>query len=192
MKGDIVRVISGSQKGRILKAVSGKNTRPTTDKVKESVFNIIGPYFNKGLGLDLFSGSGSLGIEGISRGLEKVIFVDHHFQAIDTIKKNIQACRFENQSEVLKMDWNRALQSVIQRQLSFKVIWLDPPYQLNVYERILEIIASNHLLDDNGVIVCEHTKDLILPDKVGPLYKWKYSEYGTIAISIYEKELETE
>ena len=103
-----MRVISGSQKGRILKAVPGKTTRPTTDKVKEAIFNMIGPYFNGGYGLDLFAGSGGLGIEGLSRGLDKVIFIDFDYKAIRTIKENVNICRFESMAEIYKNDWKRA------------------------------------------------------------------------------------
>lgn len=111
----------------MLKAVPGESTRPTTDKVKESVFNMIGPYFQQGYGLDLFAGSGGLGIEGISRGLSKVIFVDRDPKAIQTIKKNIDLCGFQANAEVYKIDWKRALKAIIQRNIQFKVIWLDPP-----------------------------------------------------------------
>lgn len=95
----------------MLKAVPGESTRPTTDKVKESVFNMIGPYFQQGYGLDLFAGSGGLGIEGISRGLSKVIFVDRDPKAIQTIKKNIDLCGFQANAEVYKIDWKKSFES---------------------------------------------------------------------------------
>ena len=154
-----MRVISGSQKGRLLKAVPGQNTRPTTDKVKESLFNIIGPYFDGGLGLDLFAGSGGLGIEGISRGLEKVIFVDFDYKAIQTIKSNLSICQFETYAEVYKSDWKRALKAIIQRKLNFRVVWIDPPYKKEVYTTILQEISKHRLLDQSGIIVCEHGKE---------------------------------
>ncbi|MCU9612221.1 16S rRNA (guanine(966)-N(2))-methyltransferase RsmD [Caldibacillus lycopersici] len=182
-----MRVVSGSQKGRILKAVPGNSTRPTTDKVKEAVFNMIGPYFDDGNGLDLFAGSGNLGIEGISRGLDKVIFVDHDGKAIQTIKQNLDLCGFRNQAEVFKNDWKRALKAVINRSLIFRVIWLDPPYKNEVYTTILREIDKHQLLENHGVIVCEHAKEVDLPNQVGEFVKWKYEVYGTIAISIYQK-----
>ena len=90
-----MRVVSGVCKGRPLKAVPGNTTRPTTDKVKEALFNMIGPYFEGGIGLDLFAGSGGLGLEALSRGLDKVVFVDRDTKAIQTIHENIQACKME-------------------------------------------------------------------------------------------------
>ena len=90
-----MRVVSGKCKGQSLKAVPGNSTRPTTDKVKEAIFNMIGPYFEGGLGLDLFAGSGGLGIEALSRGLERVIFVDRDKSAIGTIHDNLHKCGLE-------------------------------------------------------------------------------------------------
>lgn len=186
-QGDLVRVISGSRKGRSLKAVPGYTTRPTSDKVKEAIFNIIGPYFSGGHGLDLFAGSGALGIEGLSRGLDKVIFIDHDGKAIQTIKQNIQQCQFRDQAEIYKNDWQRALKSIIRRKLVFSIIWLDPPYKKNIYQEILKQIDYHQLLADDGVVICEHTRENSLPEQIGKLKKWKYEEYGTTAISIYQK-----
>lgn len=183
-----MRVISGRQKGRILKAVPGESTRPTTDKVKESIFNIIGPYFQQGYGLDLFAGSGGLGIEGISRGLDKVIFVDRDAKAIKIIKKNIDLCGFQANAEVYKNDWKRALNAIIQRNIHFKVIWLDPPYHSDGYLAILEIISKHELLEKNGVVVCEHRKERELPATVHLLEKNKEEQYGTISISFYHRK----
>jgi len=172
-----VRVISGRQKGRMLKAVPGESTRPTTDKVKESVFNMIGPYFQQGFGL-----------EGISRGLGKVIFVDRDPKAIQTIKKNLDLCGFQANAEVYKNDWKRALKAIIQRNIHFKVIWLDPPYHSDVYLAILEIISKHELLEKNGVVVCEHRKERELPATVHLLEKNKEEKYGTISISLYRRK----
>ena len=97
-----MRVISGSRKGRPLQAVPGKGTRPTVDKVKESVFNMIGPFFEGGIALDLYAGTGGLGIEALSRGIDKVIFVDANRKAIDVIHKNLADTQFSEQAEVYK------------------------------------------------------------------------------------------
>jgi len=100
----LVRVVSGTCKGRPLKAVPGNTTRPTTDKVKEALFNMIGPYFDGGIGLDLFAGSGGLGLEALSRGLERVIFIDREPKAIQVINENIRDCKFEEQTKVYRND----------------------------------------------------------------------------------------
>ena len=180
-----MRVVSGLCKGRPLKAVPGASTRPTTDKVKESIFNIIGPYFEGGIALDLFAGSGGLGIEALSRGMDRAIFVDREFKAISTIRGNLQACHFTDQAEVYKNDSERAIKALIKREIAFDLILLDPPYKKQKLEELLEIIAKNHLIATNGIIVCEHSNDVELPDRVSTLTRWRHENYGIISISIY-------
>lgn len=119
----VVRVVSGVKKGLHLKAVPGTSTRPTTDKVKEAIFNIIGPYFDGGVGLDLFGGSGGLGIEALSRGIDKMIFVDRDQKAIQTIKGNLETCRLLDQAEVYRNDAVRALKAIVKRDIKFDVIF---------------------------------------------------------------------
>ncbi|WAA10611.1 16S rRNA (guanine(966)-N(2))-methyltransferase RsmD [Fervidibacillus albus] len=184
-----MRVISGTKKGRMLKAVPGKNTRPTTDKVKESMFNMIGPYFNGGWGLDLFAGSGGLGIEGLSRGLDKVLFVDHHPKAIETIRSNLAACQLTDTAEVYKNDWQRALKVIIHRKIVFRVIWVDPPYKkTSIYRTVLETVNDHQLLERGGTIVCEHDPEVQLPDAYGRLEKGKTARYGSCQITLYHFE----
>ncbi|AIE59536.1 methyltransferase [Bacillus methanolicus MGA3] len=180
-----MRVISGACKGRILKAVPGSSTRPTTDKVKEAIFNMIGPYFDGGLGLDLFAGSGGLGIEALSRGLSKVIFVDKDKKAIQIIHENIKTCGLMEQSEVYLNSAERALKAIIKRGLVFDFIFLDPPYKKQQIPKILETIDKENLLSESGAIVCEHSADVHLPEKAGNFIRKKYEQYGIIAVSIY-------
>ena len=114
----IMRIISGDKKGLPLKAVPGKDTRPTTDKVKESIFNMIGPYFEGGKGLDLFAGSGGLGIEALSRGFNEMIFVDRDMKAIQTVKENLRSAGLGEQAEVYRNEADRALKAIVKRDLS--------------------------------------------------------------------------
>ncbi|OCA85559.1 16S rRNA (guanine(966)-N(2))-methyltransferase RsmD [Bacillus sp. FJAT-27225] len=180
-----MRVVSGTCKGRQLKAVPGQSTRPTTDKVKEAVFNMIGPYFQGGKGLDLFAGSGGLGIEALSRGLDQVIFIDREPKAIHTIKDNIKTCDFEERTEVYRTDAERALKALKKRDLTFDFIFLDPPYKKQQLVKLLEQIDADGRLKRDGIAVCEHGKDVILPDSIGSLEKMKSEVYGIIAISIF-------
>ncbi|WP_064093819.1 16S rRNA (guanine(966)-N(2))-methyltransferase RsmD [Rossellomorea aquimaris] len=180
-----MRVISGTLKGRPLKAVPGSGTRPTTDKVKESIFNMIGPYFQGGIGLDLFAGSGGLGIEAISRGLEKVIFVDRDAKAFQTIKLNLQDCDLVEQSEVYRNDASRALKAILKRELSFDYIFLDPPYKQQKLQQLLQLIAEHRLLNESGYVMCEHSSEIVLDEQVGDLRKIREETYGIIRISIY-------
>lgn len=181
-----LRVVSGKYKGHALKAVPGNSTRPTTDKVKEAIFNIMGPYFHGGVALDLFAGSGGLGIEGLSRGLDKVIFVDQDKRAIQTIYDNLKSCKVEEEVEVYRNDAFRAVKALVKREMQFDYIYLDPPYAKQELVKLLEFIQDNNLLSKTGVILCEHDRSVRLPDEVAKLYRRKYEEYGIIAISIYE------
>jgi 16S rRNA (guanine966-N2)-methyltransferase len=180
-----LRVVSGVCKGRALKAVPGNTTRPTTDKVKEALFNMIGPYFDGGMGLDLFAGSGGLGLEALSRGLEKVIFVDRDAKAIQTIHENIKACKMEDQAEVYRNDSERALKALVKRDASFDYIFLDPPYKKQQLISLMQKIEELKLLKSGGAIVCEHSYDVELPKTVGEFSQIKHEKYGIIAITIY-------
>ncbi|MBS4177236.1 16S rRNA (guanine(966)-N(2))-methyltransferase RsmD [Lederbergia citrea] len=180
-----MRVISGTCKGRQLKSVPGSQTRPTTDKIKETIFNVIGPYFTEGLGLDLFAGSGGLGIEALSRGLDKVIFVDRDMNAIQTIKRNIALCGLEEKSEIYRNDSERALKAIIKRDLQFDYIFLDPPYYRQKLVSLLKLIDESKLLKAQGAIICEHSTDVELPQNIGKLVQGKAGDYGSIGLTIY-------
>lgn len=188
--GDMMRVVSGDRKGKSLKAVPGSSTRPTTDKVKEAIFNIIGPYFDGGIALDLFAGSGGLGIEALSRGVEKAIFVDRDGKAIGVIWDNIKICDLEDRVEVFRNDADRALKAIIKRGLSFDFIFLDPPYKKQQLQLLLETIDNNAVLKEQGTIVCEHSSDVNLPDQIGNFVSIKHEKYGIIAITIYTYRME--
>ncbi len=183
-----MRVIAGDLKGRQLKAVPGKSTRPTTDKVKEAVFQIIGPFFQEGLCLDLFAGSGSLGIEAISRGMEKCVFVDKHPKAIHTIHQNLKSFKIEQKAEVFRADAHRALHAAAKRGLQFELIFLDPPYGKVDYMKFLDSIVALKLLHPNGIIYCEHDSSENLPEEHDNFVLIKQDNYGgTIGITIYKK-----
>jgi len=186
----LVRVVSGTCKGRPLKAVPGNTTRPTTDKVKEALFNMIGPYFDGGIGLDLFAGSGGLGLEALSRGLERVIFIDRESKAIQVINENIRACKFEEQTEVYRNDAERALKALIKREITFDYIFLDPPYKKQQLVSLMEKMDQQNVVKTNGIIVCEHSFDVELPQSVGQLTQIKHEKYGMIAVTIYSRTSE--
>ena len=187
-----MRVVSGTCKGRPLKAVPGTSTRPTTDKVKEAIFNMIGPYFNGGLGLDLFGGSGGLGIEGLSRGLDKVIFVDKDAKAIQTMKSNIESCDFSSKVEIYRNDALRAIKALTKRDIQCDLIFLDPPYHKQQLKDLIEYIDVNQLLVQNGIVVAEHATDIDLPQQINRLERAKYEKYGISAVSIFQYVDETE
>ncbi|QCJ45148.1 16S rRNA (guanine(966)-N(2))-methyltransferase RsmD [Bacillus sp. S3] len=185
-----MRVVSGICKGRPLKAVPGNSTRPTTDKVKEALFNMIGPYFDGGIGLDLFAGSGGLGLEALSRGFEKVIFIDRDAKAIQVIHENIKACKFEEKTEVYRNDADRAVKALIKRAIRFDYIFLDPPYKKQQLVSLMEKMDQQDLVKTNGIVVCEHGHDVDLPKTVGRFTEIKHEQYGIIAVTIYVRNRE--
>ncbi|HZG71595.1 MAG TPA: 16S rRNA (guanine(966)-N(2))-methyltransferase RsmD [Chondromyces sp.] len=180
-----MRVISGKCKGLPLKAVPGRDTRPTTDKVKEAIFNMVGPYFSEGTGLDLFAGTGGLGIEALSRGFEHMIFVDRDMKAVQTVKENVSRCELDEYCEIYRNEAQRALKAIMKRHLVFDGIFLDPPYKKQQLEKLLLQIEEYKLLKKNGFILCEHGSDIKLPEQIGELVQTKHEVYGIISISIY-------
>lgn len=153
-------------------------SRPTTDKIKENIFNILGPL--SGIGLDLFAGSGGLGIEGLSRGLESVIFVDGSKEAVTAIRRNIET--IDEQVEVYRNDAFRALKALKKRGIKFDVIFLDPPYQKGLLNKSLEKIEEFQLLKTDGLMMCECGKDEVVNPRSFAVIKEEV--YGTVKIII--------
>ncbi|MDR7072129.1 16S rRNA (guanine(966)-N(2))-methyltransferase RsmD [Fictibacillus barbaricus] len=183
-----MRVIAGDCKGRPLKAVPGMGTRPTTDKIKESIFNMIGPFFDGGQGLDLYGGSGGLGIEALSRGMDHFIFIDKDQKALQTIKENLKQCKYEEKAEIFRNDAKRALKALHKRELQFDMIFLDPPYAKQMLLKDIEEIGKLNLLADSGSIVAEHGSEVTLPEKIGDFELIRQETYGkTTTISIYKR-----
>ncbi|RWZ60715.1 16S rRNA (guanine(966)-N(2))-methyltransferase RsmD [Halobacillus fulvus] len=182
-----MRVIAGDFKGRPLKSVPTHKTRPTTDKVKEAVFHVIGPFFDGGRALDLFAGSGGLGIEAISRGVDSCVFVDQQHKAIATVHENIKLLNLEDRTEVFRTDAMRALKAAGKRGLTFEYIFLDPPYKKFSYKDLMEALLEHDLVAEGGMVVCEHDASEEIPERVGRLELLKQDIYGTnIGVSIFK------
>lgn len=150
-----MRVISGQARGLKLKAPEGLETRPTTDRIKESLFNIMAPDLYGCVFLDLFSGSGGIGIEALSRGAEKVVFVDSSPKSIAVIKDNLSRARLEDKAQVICGDVIFIIKSLAAKGVTFDIIYLDPPYGHGLAEASIEAIARAGLLKENGYIAAE-------------------------------------
>ena len=148
-----MRIISGKAKGTNLYTLKGNQTRPTTDRAKEALFNIIGTDIVECTFLDLFAGSGAVGLEAASRGAKKVILADKSFDAINIIKKNIQKTHLENETTVYKLDCELVLKTKIKEKQDY--IFLDPPYKSDLLYKTIQIILKNDLLNENGIIIAE-------------------------------------
>jgi len=183
-----VRIIAGSAKGRSLKAVPGNGTRPTTDKVKEALFSIIGPFFDGGCVLDLFAGTGGLGLEALSRGMEKAIFVDSDLRCISVIKDNAKQAGLEQCCEIYRNDAARAVRALAKREQQFDLVFLDPPYRRKDMHEWLVRMQEQGLLAQGAVAVVEHDAQIVYPDEVGDLRCVRKASYGDTAITIYNMQ----
>lgn len=183
-----MRVISGKARGLKLNTPKNDDVRPTTDRVKESLFNIINGYIIDSNILDLFAGTGSLGIECLSRGANKCVFVDASKDSIDVVKSNIKKARVESESEVMNIDCKSAIDKLKTRNEIFDLIFMDPPYYENLFVSSLEKISDAQLLHNEGIIVVEHDTTEKLPDKVRMLVKQKSRKYGNTTLTFYVVE----
>ncbi|MFD1360231.1 16S rRNA (guanine(966)-N(2))-methyltransferase RsmD [Lentibacillus salinarum] len=184
-----MRVIAGIHKGRHLEAVPGSITRPTSDKVREAVFQVMGPFFERGTCLDLFAGSGALGVEALSRGMDKCIFVDKSPKAIHTIHENVRKLKLGDQAEVFRTDAFRALKAAAKRGLLFDLILIDPPYQKVNYGKLLDLIVSLQLLKEDGILYCEHDASRPLSMQTERFVPIKQENYNaTTGITIFQNQ----
>lgn len=177
-----MRVVAGTFGGRPLKTLDGKITRPTTDKVKGAIFNMIGPYFDGGRVLDLFSGSGSLAIEAISRGMDEAVLVERNRQAQAIITENIKMTKAQNQFHLLKMDANKAI-GVLKDP--FDLVLLDPPYAKEEIIKNITDLEDAGLLSEEVMIVCESDKAVDLPEEISHFGIWKQKTYGISKVTVY-------
>ena len=151
-----MRIVSGSMRGTKLYTLDGMDvTRPTLDRVKESLFNILNFRIKDALVLDLFAGSGALGLEAVSRGAKKSYFCDFSFEAIKIINKNIEKTRCRDKTEVIQKDYKKALEKFKNDNLKFDIVFLDPPYKTGYTKEALEIILDKNLLEEDGIIIIE-------------------------------------
>jgi 16S rRNA (guanine966-N2)-methyltransferase len=180
-----MRVISGSAKGRILKSPKGKNTRPTSDKVKGAFFNILSDYVQQAVFLDLFAGTGSIGIEAISRGAEKCIFVENDPQSVAIIKANLNLTGMYDQGEVLACNINRGLKILAEKKESFNIVYLDPPYKYEEIPTILNYIFENQLIVNGGIVGIERDSRFLntLPE-TNPFRLLQKKVYGNTVLII--------
>lgn len=179
-----MRVISGSARGRRLNELKGMDTRPTTDKVKESLFNIIQFEVEGSRVLDLFGGTGQLGIEALSRGAAACTFVDARRDAVALIRENLKTAALSEQARVVSGD---ALAFLTGCGEKYDLIFLDPPYQTDLLERSLDAITKFDILREHGIIICESAQEKQLPDLAPPYERGREYRYGKIKLTVYRR-----
>jgi 16S rRNA (guanine(966)-N(2))-methyltransferase RsmD len=164
-----MRIISGSARGTKLFTLDGEKTRPTLDRVKEPLFNIINFNLPDAVVLDLFAGSGALGLESLSRGAKKTVFCDRNFEAIQVIKKNVDKTRFNEKSIIIQNDFSQALEFLQREGYKFDLIFLDPPYKTDYIYESLNLIIKNNLGCDGTLIVAETDEPERIKSKLSDL-----------------------
>ena len=182
-----MRVISGSARGLKLKSPEGLNTRPTADRIKESLFNIISPYIYDSTFLDLFSGSGAIGIEALSRGAKEASFVDFDINSINIIKTNISLSKFEQKSTIYNLNVLDAIDKLSTENKKFDIIFLDPPYNKGLLLPTLKKIEEHKILKDDGFIICEQHIDEPKIE-LETLYVYRTKEYKITKIVFLENK----
>lgn len=186
-----MRVIGGDLRGRKLLAPRGRATRPTADRVRESLFNVLAPIIADADVLDLFAGSGSLGIEALSRGAGTAVFVEADRAAVRVLRQNIAALGLTERAEVRPTSVAAALQQLAGAGREFDVILLDPPYQQDLAATVLGQLAASPLLRSGATVVAEHDRRRTPPDRLGAgdasLVRIRTLAYGDIALSLYRR-----
>lgn len=178
-----MRVITGSARGKRLAVLEGEAVRPTTDRVKEALFNIIQFQIEGRRVLDLFAGSGQLGIEALSRGASEAVFVDCAKESIAVITKNVENCGLAGQARIVQTDYASYL---ARRDGTFDLVFLDPPYRTGLLEKALPLVAVR--MNGGGTIVCEHPVDEELPEIAGDFEKQRSYRYGKIYLTVYHRK----
>lgn len=183
-----MRVITGSARGRKLITVEGTElVRPTTDRVKEAIFSAIQFDIEGAVVLDLFAGSGQLGIEALSRGAERCFFADNAGESIKTVRNNVESTKFTEKSQIVNMPFSAFLKST---SAIFDIAFLDPPYGKRLIQKTLPLITKK--MSERGVIVCEHEKECVLPAETDKFTLAKVLRHGRTSVSIYRFSGQTE
>jgi RNA methyltransferase, rsmD family len=179
-----VRVISGSARGLKLNTPGDDRVRPTTDRVKESMFNIVQDWVYDSQVLDLFAGSGALGIEALSRGASQAVFCDNSLDSIKIIKSNIEKARVADRSQIVSGDFKRCLRDMEAKNKSFDMIFVDPPYYKGLFEEVLDTIRSCKILKKDGIVIVEHDAKKPIGQVEG-LEVYKEKKYGITMLTFY-------
>jgi 16S rRNA (guanine966-N2)-methyltransferase len=188
-----MRVIAGTYRSRILKSLKGLALRPTSDRLRETLFNVLGPGVSGSRFIDLFAGTGAIGIEAVSRGAAEIVFIENHPPAVNLIRRNLTSLEIRSGFTVLSADALRGLELLQSRQKrekpAYDYVFLDPPYAAaEEYARVLEFLGSADLLASGGIVVAEHHRKFDLPEKAGALRRVRVLRQGDAVLSFYRRE----
>lgn len=187
-----MRVIAGTYRSRILKSLKGLALRPTSDRLRETLFNVLGRGIVGSRFIDLFAGTGAVGIEALSRGAVEVVFVENHGPAASLIRRNLQSLGIRSGATVFAADAIRGLETLAARleekTARYDYVFLDPPYSAaKEYTRVLEFLGSAELLARAGTVVAEHRRNFDLPEEAGTLRRFRVLRQGDAILSFYRR-----
>lgn len=180
-----MRIIAGKAKGRVILPPDGMQTRPTLDRVKESIFGIIQNYIPEAVVIDVFAGTGSLGLEAVSRGAKECYLVDKHPSTFQILKKNVANLNFTKECQCLNLDAYQALEEVARRGITFDVIFIDPPYAKEMIPPAVEMAEKLKLLNSDGIIVTKIDSSENIYDGYGSIKISDCRKYGNTTVCIY-------
>ena len=185
-KEEKMRIISGTNKGKKLYAPEGARVRPTGDKIKEAIFNIIGPIDEESIILELFAGSGSMGIEFLARGAKHCTFIDVSRKSLNYVKKNLELCSFIGKAKIILSDYEKAIISLSKNDEKFDYIFADPPYDMKNIDSLPSLIIENKLLKPDSLFILEHSRKLNFS-----LFPYFVNErnYGNVHYSFFKTEI---
>jgi len=187
-----MRVIAGTYRSRILKSLKGLALRPTSDRLRETLFNVLAPNISGARFADLFAGTGAIGIEALSRGAAEVVFIENHAPAAALIRKNLDSLGIRSGFTVLPVEVLRGLEMLASKakgaKSGFDFTFLDPPYAAAAdYERVLKFLGAADLLAPGGLVIAEHRRKFALPEKAESLRRFRVLKQGDAALSFYRR-----
>jgi 16S rRNA (guanine(966)-N(2))-methyltransferase RsmD len=183
-----MRVITGIYKGRRLKTLEGLNVRPTSDRLRETLFNVLAPRIEGARFVDLCAGSGAVGIEALSRGASQVVFIEQSRKAAAIISENLRHCGIQNGVRVVNRDALTALKYFASQEIQFDIFYLDPPYDSDIYSPILWFIAKHNLLAEDGIVITEHRRQLPLAPNYEGLRPYRQIVQGESCLTFFSVE----
>src|SRR5438876_4665557 len=188
-----MRVIAGTYRSRVLRSLKGPALRPTSDRLRETLFNVLGSDVAGARFVDLFAGTGAVGIEALSRGAVEVVFIENHAPAVTLIRRNLESLGVNSGATVLAVDALRGLALLASQKrpsaTGYNFIFVDPPYAAaEDYSRVLEFLRSTELLAPGGIVIAEHRRNFDLPEELGVLKRFRVLKQGDAALSFYRRQ----
>ena len=181
-----MRVISGKYRGLHLGTLKGGNLRPTSDQMRETLFDVLGPGIEGGTFLDAYAGSGAVGIEALSRGAGEVVFIEHHRPAQQLIRKNLESLGIKSGYYLIRGTVATGLERLEQEGSKFDYLFLDPPYkEVGEYHHVLRLVGRSHLLDSQSLVIAEHSRHCLLEEAYGSLRRQRLIRHGDAQLAFY-------